>query len=334
MSANKNMLKEKILIIIFAIMLFIPPVLAGCGQSSQSQPPQPQQAQTQEQGDKIPDQLKSMEDSLENIFKALNGPALVKEEEGKGKEGQQQDTGGKKEESKEQKDQGQKSEGGGQENKENQEKGQDKEKDQNKDQEKQGGENQQPPQPDPWSDCLSTAHSLHYQWNGYMPEAVRKGANKTLVDGFSSSLDNLTNAIISKNRINTLLAASSVYSHIPDFYGLYRTSVSPEIKRIRHYIRNSMLGAMTANWPQAQSDIENLKSSWSMFKNALDKDQQDNASKLDFSIYELERVIKAENQPLSDIKGRIALDNVQAIEKAAEEKQKGGGGNQQGGGQQ
>jgi uncharacterized membrane protein YgcG len=64
-----------------------------------------------------------------------------------------------------------------------------------------------------------------------------------------------------------------------------------------------------------------------MYKNTVSKEQQDTASKLDFSIYELEKVVKQRNQLLTDIKGRVALDNIKSLEKASEkEGQSGAGG--------
>jgi len=161
-------------------------------------------------------------------------------------------------------------------------------------------------------------NELHYRWNSYMPMAVKKGANQKLVDDFSSALNSLTNTIISKNRTNTLMAASNIYSYIPDLYSLYKLPVSPEIKRIRYYTRNAMLNAMINDWEQADLDIDKLKSLWALYKNAIPKEQQDDASRLDFSVYELEKVIISRDPPLCDIKGRVAMSNIIALEKAME----------------
>ena len=75
---------------------------------------------------------------------------------------------------------------------------------------------------------------------------------------------------------------------------------------------------MTANWQQAESDLENLKSSWSLCKNTIPQKLLEDANRLDFSIYELEKVIVKRDQSLSDIKGRVAMSNVDTLEKAME----------------
>lgn len=303
----------KIMAIYITIFAF---VLTGCGSSSKKSAPQQQSTQTEQKSEKIPDQLVSIEDSVEKIIKELDGPSVGTKEE---KKGGQQGQGAQQGQSSQQGQGGQQSQSG---------------------QQGQGGQQQgqtaQPTQKkDPWETITPIINTLHYSWNDYMPSAVKKGANRKLIDNFSDALNSLTNTIIEKNKVNTLLAANYLYAFIPDFYSLYKTETSPEIKRIRYYTRNAMLHAMTANWTQADSDLNSLKASWSLFKNTVTKDQQDDSNKLDFSISELEKVVKERNQPLTDIKGRIALSNVESLDKTSkkEEGKQSGGGGQSGGGQ-
>lgn len=302
----------KILTIAVIITIFMP----GCGQSSQkpAPQPQPQQMQSEQQGGKVPDQLKEIEGSIESIIKAMNGPAIGAKDEG--------DKGGKPAGQSDGKQGGQQGgQPGGQQG--GQPGGQ-----------QPGQAAQQPKQPDTWEKVAPIVNKMHYAWNNYMPLAVKEGANRSLIDNFENALNGLTNSVISKNHDHTLMAANNLYQYIPDFYSLYRTKTSPEIKRIRYYTRDAVLNAMISNWSQAESDINSLKSSWSLYKNAVSKDHQDSANKLDFSIYQLERVVKEKNQPLTDIKGRVALSNIESMEKSMEDqsKQKGAGGSQSGGG--
>ncbi|MCX7841596.1 MAG: hypothetical protein N2489_00790 [Clostridia bacterium] len=313
----------KNIIIIIAIFTLI---ICGCSQKGQNQEFQQQQVQTEQQSEKVPEQLKSIEASIENIFKTLNGPAAVdegaEEKGGKQPQGMQGQGGGqqdKNQESSNKKKNEESADGEGEsKNKEGSIDGGKEEKAEQDTQQKQPKQQAQPQ--DPMDMLTPLVNSLHYQWNSYMPMAVKQGANRQLLESFSTGLNSLTNTIIGKNKTNTLLAASYLYAYIPDFYSLYRTSTSPEIKRVRHYTRNAMLNAMTANWVQADSDIGNLKSSWSILKNTIPKEQQENASKLDFSVMELEKVVREKNQPLVDIKGRVAMSNIQLLEKSMEKK--------------
>ncbi|MCX8131638.1 MAG: hypothetical protein N3I35_16285 [Clostridia bacterium] len=333
---KRNILFLRILLPVMIILCF---TATGCsGQKKQNPETKMQSLENEEKSEKVPDQLTSLEDNIEKIFKEFKGPATVMEEKkGGGKD--EQETDKKQSQDQEGGQQGEggqenKEQGGGTDEKGGQQGGGEKE---NQDkQQAQAGQQVKQPKQDPWTNVAPVINELHYQWDNYMPMAAQKGASKNLMDGFSKALNSLTNTIIGKNSTNTLMAASYLYAYIPDFYSLYKTEMSPEIKRIKYYTRNAMLNSWTANWTQAESDINALKSSWPLIKNTVSKDQQENCNKLDYSLYELEKVIKEKNQPLVDIKGRVALTNVQAIEKGMQKgNEKGGGseGGNQGGGE-
>lgn len=278
---------------------------SNSGQKEEQQHSTKQLSAKEESNDKIPKQLEELENSIEDIIGKLGGPSVS--EENKDKENDDKE----KEPQKQQKD-----------NKEGQEQQQGQQDQQQNNQDNQQDEHQSEEQQqakDIWSEIKPTIHEMHSKWNSYMPDAVKKGANKKLVDNFSDSLNTLTDSLREKNKNKTLLLASDLYTHIPDFYSLYKTGSSPEIKRIRHYARNVVLNSMTGNWEQSFDGMNSLKETWDIYKNTIDKEMQDVSGKLDFSIYELNKVINEKNQELSYIKGKITISNIRALEKAIEE---------------
>ncbi|HEX3028882.1 MAG TPA: hypothetical protein VHT34_06180 [Clostridia bacterium] len=331
------------IIFLLAATLSISLSLTACGKSKS---PQPQAIQGTQQGEKVPEQLTSIENSIEKIIKTLKGPAVSQEgeqEQDKSNKKSSQDTQGSEKESTKQSTDKQGSDKQSSDkqssDKSSDEKGgSDKQSSKDEEKKSKGQENQGQEKPenkqsekpeDPWETIAPLINSMHYQWNSLMPMAAKKGADKTLIDSFSNGLNSLTNTIIGKNSTNTLMAASMLYSNIPDFYSLYRTSVSPEIKRIRYYTRNAMLNGYTSNWTQAGSDMNNLKAIWPLFKNTSTKETQDSYNKLDFSIYELDKAILEKNQPITDIKGRVAMSNIEALEKSMSKGSSGGQGGSQ-----
>jgi len=308
-----------LLIVIITCSLLI----GGCKRKEQSPESQAKQMKGTEKSDKIPEDLEKIENSIEKIIRALEGPAVaIKGEEGQdnNKAGQSQkpesnhkdakSNDSEKESTSEEKSEEYKSES--------------KEEKTTEEQKNSVGNDSEKgvPQKDPWQEISSITNQLHYEWNAYIPSAMKKNAGKDLIDKFDNSLNNLTSNAVTKDKNKTLLAANELYQYIPDFYMLYRTPSSPEIKRIRYYIRNAVLNASILNWDQARKDIENLKSSWAIYKNTIDAQNQDLASKLDYSIYELEKVVNESNVYLTDIKGRIAISNTESIEKAEKEMEK------------
>lgn len=280
---------KHILSAVILVLILVP----GCSLLNKDSGQQPQQ---QEQAEKAPKQLEEMEKNIENIFLALGGPAL---------ESQEQD----------QKQQKNGQEGKDQEKQEDDKSSQDQDQAKSEEQEKtQGGQEDQQKEtqapPDPWQQVSDDIKNLHTGWNDYLPEVSKKGGSKDLIDQFGNTLNDLTKAADTKDKNKTFLAANNLYQAIPDIYSLYKTKTSPELKRLIYYTRNTILLTKTGDWDKAGSSMEDLKNLWSLAENTIGKDQQEETTKLDLSIYELEKVVKEKDANLVEIKGKITLTNI------------------------
>ena len=170
-----------------------------------------------------------------------------------------------------------------------------------------------------WDETNAIISELHYQWNDFMPEAAKKGADIKIIDSFDNALNTLTTTVEAKDQEKALTSANALYSCILDLYSIYKVKMSPEAKRIVYYARNIILESKKGGWEQAKKDGEAIEKSWSLFRNTLEKEQQKIGDKLDFSIYELNKVISENNKQLTDIKGRIVLSNIKELQKSFEE---------------
>lgn len=322
---------SKILLIAVAINLLM---FCGCSKNKKNEEQQAKQMKTTEKSDKVPEDLENLESGIEKIFESLDAPSVSLKDEKNQSQSHDQSHEENKENSQtpspQNTSQGGGQEGGQQGDQQNQGEGQ------KQDMSSEGGQQQKTPQPttntqpnpsttnssnDTWKEISSTVNKLHYQWNGYLPSATKKNANRQLIDNFDNALNALTSTIQTKDKNQTLLAANNLYSYIPDFYMLYKTESSPEIKRIRYYARNIVLNSNISNFEQADKDIISIKATWAIYKNTIAQENQDLSSKLDYSIYELEKVVAEKNQPLIDIKGRITISNTKSLEKAAKDGQ-------------
>lgn len=317
MRLNSNLsIKLLIIFTIFALLL------CSCKKNDKKSEPQAKQMQETEKGDKVPEDLEKIESSIEKIIKALEGPAVSLDEEEEEKNKELQKNGQSNKADKVDNDE-KNADKANEEKKSGEEEDNDNKNSKNTQEDKNKNEEQNANAPkEPWQEISTTINKLHYEWNAYIPAATKKNASRELIDNFDNSLNNLTSTIVTQDKNNILLAANNLYQYIPDFYMLYKTPSSPEIKRIRYYIRNVVLNASISNWEQAVKDVSSLKSSWAIFKNTLDPQNQNLESQLDYSIYELEKVVNENNVYLTDIKGRIAISNTAAIEKAEKENEK------------
>lgn len=281
-------------------------LLTACGMGGQQGAPQQQSGEQQQQQEKEPQKLKDIEKSIEDIMKTLEGPAAQigrKEEQKEQQGGEQQATSSQ-------------SSQGGQQGQQGQQSSQ-----QGSQQGAQQGQQQQQSQPqpkDPWTEVSSSVEKLHFDWNEFKPEAVKKGAGVKITDSFSNALNHLTTVASTRDKNSTLLAANGLYGCIPDLFSLYRTKMSPEVKRLHYLVRNVVLTSAAGDWSQADRDVASLKASWDIARGTLGKEQDKDQAKLDLSISELEKVEKARDRQLTDIKGKVAFSNIQSVEKSYE----------------
>lgn len=308
--------------IILAILLFsLLTLLSGCSAGNQQQNDMQLQAlEEKKKEEKESEKLKKIDEQIENMFEILGGPS-VKTDDSKDK---QEDTG-KKDKQQDSQQQNKKQQDSKQNSNQQDSRQDNKQQDsQQQDSQQKGGQSSQQQEtqqlPDKWSQAEQIISELHYQWNELMPEIAKKGADMKLIDSFDNALNTLTTTIESKDKIKVLTSANKLYSNIPDLYSLYRTSMSPEVKRMIYYARNIILESDKNNWEQVKKDNESLEKSWSILRNTLEEEQKATGDKLDFSIYELKKVASEKNKQLTAIKGKVVLNNIKELQKSFEDK--------------
>jgi hypothetical protein len=304
-------------IILTISLLLLPVFMYGCSRNdNKQQDAQLQAAKEKQAQEKESEKLKKIEAQIEKLFETLGGPSVKAEGSSGDKSGSQQENtqqgGGQK--GTQQQGTGQ---GGGQKGTQQQGTGQ------GGGQQKgtlQGGKQASQQAPDKWSQIGRVINNMHYQWNELMPEIAKKGVDMKLVDNFDNALNTLTTTIESKDKDKVLTSANKLYSYVPDLYSLYRVKMSPEVKRMIYYTRNMILESGKDGWEQVGKDNTDLEKSWSLFRNTLEKEQKKTGDKLDFSIYELKKVVGEKNRQLTGIKGMIVLNNIKELQKSFEEK--------------
>lgn len=319
----QNILKLIRIIIVTASIVYIPMIMTGCsGNKGQQQNAELQAIREKLSSEKESEKLKKTEAQIEMLFETLGGPSVKIRESGQDNKDSQQE--GHENDAKQQdtqQDEGQKDkpkQDSGQ--KDDQQQGT-KPDDSEKENKQQGGKETAQKESDKWPQVSSIITKLHYQWNDLMPEIAKKGANMKLVDNFDNALNSLTETIDSKDKKKVLASANKLYSYIPDLYSLYRVKMSPEVKRMIYYTRNIILESDKEGWVQVAKDNEALEKSWSLLRNTLEKEQKKIEDKLDFSIYDLKKVVEEKNSQITGIKGKIVLNNITELQKSFEERE-------------
>lgn len=309
---------------------------SACHQQSQDKQQNTGIASQEGEGAKsIPQELLALEKNTETIFQMLGGKYLSIH----GTEDQKSLKAKEKEGANQQQKQGQSQEQG-----KTQEKKQEKAQEQGEDQSEAQGQSsgqqqqqqQQQPSPTPdnsklglaqsipaetWKEVLDTLDQMHYQWNEYMPKAIKVHASKESTELFSTDLNHATHAAMTRNQLQTLIAVNQIFRELVAFYKLYPNPISPDVKKVKYFVRSAMLHATLKDWNRSMEEVSNLSSLWSVASMSVEKQQQEQHNQLSFSIQEFDRVVKEHHEGLTYIKGNIVLSNIEKLEKEVQNKQ-------------
>lgn len=290
-------------ILIFILIISLTPFIYGC--SKQSQKP----GQSSEQP---PKSLTELETNIDLIIDSMDKEWKVKQDQGSGQgasmrestdvssQGGQQSSGqggqqGSPGQGSQQGGQAGSSQGGQQTSQQSS---------------GQGGQQTQ----NPWEQADKTVKNIHMQWNEFQPEAVKSGVTQDSITIFSTILNNLTNDITNKNLIDTLNDANGLYKFIPEFLSHYKDK-SIDVKRLKYFTRDAMYKVRLEKWDLAEASVNQAKL---LLPNIRANAKDENKSKyqsLEYSVYDLEKVVKEKQRNLVQLKGNIILENIKAIEK-------------------
>ncbi len=165
---------------------------------------------------------------------------------------------------------------------------------------------------------LKKVEKIHTGWNSYETKAIEDGASEEDIKKFEDALNSLTVAVDEEDDMATLMSLNNITLHMARFYDFYKGNPDGEVLRLRHYTRQIYLDGRAEAWDKAQANVENLESTLDRLeqKIKLSKDKEALMKNLTSSVDDYVGVIEKENIELLKIKMDIVLSN---LDKAREE---------------
>lgn len=154
---------------------------------------------------------------------------------------------------------------------------------------------------------------LHGKWNSYEPKAVKALAQAKSIEEFEKSLDNLTTTIQTRDEYKNLLAITSLYKTLPDFYELYTTKEPPDLDRLRYSVKKVKLLAEKDDYNSMKPTMEYLTNVWSVAKPKLKKDVTDQMNKFEFALNDLKNAVENKNKIIIDAKSEVLTKIIDEI---------------------
>ncbi|MGE5328316.1 MAG: hypothetical protein ACM3KR_02265 [Deltaproteobacteria bacterium] len=308
---------------IFLIVIIITVMFSGCPDQEQKQ----QQGDTQkssnegqsnEEQKKDSTKLKKIDGDVQKMLAMFSGipEEKLQKEEGQGQ--QQESQGSDQQGGQSGQSEGNQSEQGSQTgSQQSQSSGQQQEaQTNNKQKEKSILVTQEPIK---WEQALMDVQKIHMQWNDYMPQAAKDGVSKNNIDIFDNTLNQLTNLIIMKKKEEAVISANNLAFSLINFWVYYKVDFPIDVLKLKYHIRNIIFFSAVNKWDIVSQNYNLTKSLFQTLRATSEKEQQEKINKIDFSLLDLEKVIKMKDYPLIRLKGKLVLDNLSELEKKNEE---------------
>jgi len=296
---------NKFAVVALIVILFL---LSGCMEQKQNQQSGQQKPQAEEQK-KDSTKLKKMQDDVEAMIAMFSGIPMIelkKQEE----EGQGQQSSGQSGQSDQQSQQSSGGTSGSQQGQGTT--GQQQGTQQSK---TEGKSILQKEMPVSWEQALKDVEKIHIEWNDYIAQAAKDGVSKNNIDSFDNTLNKFTNLIIMKNKEEALISANSLTYSLINFWAYYKSDVPPDVLKLKYFVRNVIFYSAVNKWDKVIENFNAGKSLFQAIRATSEKEQQEKVNKIDFSIQELEKVIKIKDYPLIRLKGKLLIDNLKEMEK-------------------
>ncbi|MDD4570081.1 MAG: hypothetical protein PHE70_08165 [Tepidanaerobacteraceae bacterium] len=179
---------------------------------------------------------------------------------------------------------------------------------------KQASEGQSSVQETNWSKLEQDIAKIHEQWNGFQSEATKNGASLEMINNFSDMLNKLTMTLTQQLLYEGLLATNELYGKTVDFEKLFKTESPPDTKKILYFGRMATYKILNNDEIGAKEAMNNALMAWETVKSQV-KDTTE-ASKVEFSLKELNQAITEKDPNLIKIKAQIGEKNVQDVIKS------------------
>ena len=299
---KKGFSLTKIISIFLALLLSLTLAVSCSGKEEKPAPPK--------EKEKIPKELTSMEESVEEIFKDMDklDEEMKKPEEPKKPEGE----GEKKEEGKKEESQ----DGGSSGDSGSKEEG------------SSGGEKEQSKEEKPktkeekiteiWKGIEDKAKEIHTQWNGYESKAIEDGVMNEDIEEFEKSIDKLTISLMDKKIVDSLFYLNNTTFYMAKFFDMYKDHPDGEMLRLRYFSRQIYLYGLSGDWTKANETVPSLDQTIVRIRQRIEvnKDNEKIIKKLELSLGNLANAIDDKNPDLLKIKVDIILKNIEELRDA------------------
>lgn len=166
-----------------------------------------------------------------------------------------------------------------------------------------------------WRQESHLVYQLHQDWNDLEPIAVTRGLTTKTQSAMENSLSQLTKSITHQNLMESELAANQVFRYLVEIAALFPGGLPKDLGRLRYHVIETALQGERGNWTEAAAESEKGLQVWRNLSFTLEKAKVKQLHQAEHAITDLNESIAVGSSTLTRIKARIALKNLDQLEK-------------------
>lgn len=172
-----------------------------------------------------------------------------------------------------------------------------------------------------WSKLTDSINNIHKKWNVLESQLMKRTIPQSKAEEFEKILDELTLSIKAKEILNSLKLSNELTKFLANFRSYFDEKVPHGIYTMGYHIRQSILLAISDDYPEAMSQVEETKKiADSLKKDLIQEKAEDVIQKFELSIDDLSKQISKKDFYLSQIKAPIVIKNIKLMEDAFSKK--------------
>jgi hypothetical protein len=120
-----------------------------------------------------------------------------------------------------------------------------------------------------WSNVNADISIIEKAWATYQPQAIKDGANQTVLDNFSQALSSLKSTATSQDKIGTMQSANDLSAAVVDLFDLYNPIIPTDIGRLDVLERQIILDVANQNFSAATDTLTKTYVVWEKVKPSI-----------------------------------------------------------------
>lgn len=127
---------------------------------------------------------------------------------------------------------------------------------------------------------------------------------------------------IDQENLDIINASVEVTKYIPEFMTLFKSTVPPNIYKLKYFVRHLNIASRQQNWEAVNNGISSFTQTWESVESTATEADEDLRITLNQNIEELKSVVESKKVNLIGVKSNVLIENLDNLIKKIEDKEK------------